>query len=149
MPKGLFDHINAVTKEQDPNYWDKLDDADKKTWSNWLIIRYMSMNPEWIELIAEIQPYIQEAPPRAVYKALIGVVPKGKTYLRYMKGKSVKDYDDWLIELIAKWYEVSTKHASEYLDILYESTSGKEEIKKIAEAYGTDTKLITKLKLKV
>jgi len=149
MPKGLFDHINAVTKEQDPNYWDKLDDADKKTWSNWLIIRYMSMNPEWIELIAEIQPYIQEAPPRAAYKALIGVVPKGKTYLRYMKGKSVKDYDDWLIELIAKWYEVSTKHASEYLDILYESTSGKEEIKKIAEAYGTDTKLITKLKLKV
>jgi hypothetical protein len=149
MAKGLFDHINAITKEQDPNYWEKLDDADKKTWSNWLIIRYMSMNPEWIELVAEIQPYIQEAPPRAVYKALIGVIPKGKTYLRYMKGKSVKDYDDWLIELVAKWYEVSTKHASEYLDILYENTSGREEIKKIAEAYGTDTKLITKLKLKV
>jgi len=83
MAKGLFDHINAITKDQDPKYWDKLDDADKKTWSNWLIIRYMSMNPDWIEMVAEIQPYIQEAPPKAVYKALIGIIPKGKSYLRY------------------------------------------------------------------
>ena len=109
----------------------------------------MSMNPEWVELIAEIQPYIQEAPPKAVYRALIGVIPKGKTYLRYMKGKSVKDYEEWIIQLVAKWYEVSTKEASEYLDILYESTTGREEIKRIAEAYGTDPKQITKLKLKV
>ena len=109
----------------------------------------MSMNPDWVEMIAEIQPYIQEAPPKAVYKALIGVIPKGKTYLRYMKGKSVKDYEQWIIDLVAKWYEVSTMHASEYLDILYESVEGREEIKRIAEAYGTDPKLITKLKLKV
>ena len=109
----------------------------------------MSMNPEWVELIAEIQPYIQEAPPKAVYRALIGVIPKGKTYLRYMKDKSVKDYEDWLIQLVAKWYEVSTKEASEYLDILYESKTGREEIKHIAEAYGTDPKQVTKLKLKL
>jgi hypothetical protein len=107
MAKGLFDHINAITKDQDPKYWDKLDDADKKTWSNWLIIRYMSMNPDWVEMVAEIQPYIQEAPPKAVYKALIGVIPKGKTYLRYMKGKSVKDYEQWIIDLVAKWFMVS------------------------------------------
>jgi len=66
-----------------------------------------------------------------------------------MKGKSVKDYEQWIIDLVAKWYEVSTKEASEYLDILYESVSGREEIKRIAEAYGTEPKLITKLKLKV
>jgi len=149
MAKGLFDHINAITKEQDPKYWDKLDDADKKTWSNWLIIRYMSMNPDWVEMIAEIQPYIQEAPPKAVYLALIGIIPKGKTYLRYMNAKSVRDYEDWIIELVAKWFLVSQKEASEYLDILYESTTGRQEIKRIAEAYGTDPKQITKLKLKV
>ena len=149
MAKGLFDHINAITKDQDPKYWDKLEDADKKTWSNWLIIRYMSMNPDWVEMVAEIQPYIQEAPPKAVYKALIGVIPKGKTYLRYMKGKSVKDYEQWIIDLVAKWFMVSSREASEYLDILYESTIGREEIKRIAEAYGTNPKEITKLKLKL
>jgi hypothetical protein len=107
------------------------------------------MNPDWVEMVAEIQPYIQEAPPKAVYKALIGVIPKGKTYLRYMKGKSVKDYEQWIIDLVAKWFMVSTREASEYLDILYESTAGREEIKRIAEAYGTNPKEITKLKLKV
>ena len=30
-PKGLFDHIKAITNEQDPKYWDKLDDSSKKT----------------------------------------------------------------------------------------------------------------------
>ena len=66
-----------------------------------------------------------------------------------MKGKSVKDYDQWIIDLVAKWFGISTNEASEYLDILYESTIGRAEIKQIAEAYGTDPKLITKLKLKV
>ena len=149
MAKGLFDHINAITKDQDPKYWDKLEDADKKTWSNWLIIRYMSMNPDWVEMIAEIQPYIQEAPPKAVYKALIGIIPKGKAYLKYMKGKSIKEHEDWIVELVGKWFEVSKREASEYLDILYENTTGKEEINRIAEAFGTDSKQITKLKLKV
>ena len=29
--KTLFDHLKAITQYQDPNYWEKLSDADKKT----------------------------------------------------------------------------------------------------------------------
>ena len=29
MAKSLFDHIKAVTKFQDPNYWDKLEDGEE------------------------------------------------------------------------------------------------------------------------
>ena len=25
-PKGLFDHIKAITNEQDPKYWDTLEE---------------------------------------------------------------------------------------------------------------------------
>jgi hypothetical protein len=39
--------------------------------------------------------------------------------------------------------------AEEYYLILHQTTSGKTHIKEIAEAYGTDPKQITKLKLKV
>jgi hypothetical protein len=35
MAKTLFNHLTAITSEQDPNYWDKLDDGDKKTFSNY------------------------------------------------------------------------------------------------------------------
>jgi hypothetical protein len=145
--KGLFDHIKAITNEQNPKYWDTLEESDKKTWSNYMIIRYMTMNPDWVELIAEIQPYLQEAPPKAVYKALIGLLPKSRTFLKYMKAASSENYEDWLVKLVAKFYEVSQTESEQYLKILYSTKSGKEHIKEIAEMYGTDPKIITKLKL--
>ena len=147
--KGLFDHIKAITQEQNPKYWESLDESDKKSWSNYMIIRYMTMNPEWIELIAEVQPYLQEAPPKAVYTALIGIIPKSRTFLKYMKAASSETYEQWVIDLVAKYYDVSILEAEDYLHILYKTNSGKLHIKQIAENYGTDTKIITKLKLGV
>jgi hypothetical protein len=149
MSKTLFDHINAITQDKDPKYWDKLDESDKKTWSNYMILRFLSMKPEWIELIADIQPYIQEAPPKAMYLALIGLIPKTRAFLKYMKPATSDKYEKWIIELVAKKYEVSLSEAEEYVNILYQTTAGKTHIKEIAEDYGTDPKQITKLKLKI
>ena len=87
MAKSLFDHIKAITSEQDPKYWDKLDESDRKTWSNYMVHRFLSMNPDWIEVLSEIQPYTQTLEPKQLYLALIGLLPKGKYYLKYIKGK--------------------------------------------------------------
>jgi len=147
--KTLFDHIKAVTNDQNPKYWESLDESDKKTWSNYMIIRFMTMNPDWVELISEVQPYLQEAPPKAVYKALIGVIPKSRAFLKYMKAASSETYEQWVVDLVAKYYGVSLMEAEDYLHILYKSHTGKLHIKEIAESFGTDTKSITKLKLGV
>ena len=149
MAKTLFDHLNAICDKKDPKYWDTLDESDKKTWSNYMILRFLSMKPEWIELIADIQPYLQEAPPKATYLALIGLIPKTRAFLKYMKPASADKYENWVIELVAKKYEVSLDEAEDYTHILYQTNSGKSHIKQIAEDYGTDTKQITKLKLKL
>lgn len=149
MAKTLFDHINAITQDKNPKYWDMLEDSDKKTWSNYMIIRFLSMKPEWIEFIADIQPAIQNAPPKAMYLALIGLVPKSRAFLKYMKPASAEKYEGWVIELVARYYEVSKSEAEDYVHILYQTTAGKQHVKEIAEAYGTDPKQITKLKLKV
>jgi len=50
---------------------------------------------------------------------------------------------------VAKKYEVSLTESEDYVHILYQTTSGKNHIKQIAEDYGTDPKQITKLKLKI
>ena len=55
--RTLFDHITNITSVQNPKYWDTLDVDSKKTWSNYMIHRFLSMNPEWIEVLSEIQPY--------------------------------------------------------------------------------------------
>ena len=148
-PKSLFDHIKEITNIQTPDYWEKLEEADKKSWSNYMIIRYMTMNPEWVELIAEVQPYLQEAPPKAVYKALIGIIPKSRAWLKYQKAVASETFESWLVDLTAKHYQISISEAEDALHILHKTNAGKVQIKEIAENFGTDPKMITKLKLGV
>ena len=147
--KTLFDHITNVTSVQSLTYWDRLEDADKKTWSNYMVHRFLSMNPDWIEILSEIQPYTQTLEPKQLYLALIGILPKGRHYLRYVKGKKDQKYEEWLLDLLKIDYECSKRQATEYLEILYATREGREQIKYICEKYGTDKKQIKKLKLKV
>ena len=149
MSKTLFDHIKAVTQFQDPNYWDKLEESDKKTWSNYMIHRFLSMNSDWIEVLSEIQPYTQTLEPKQLYLLLIGLLPKGRHYLKYTKGKKVNKYEDWLVDLLKEDFMCSLKEAEEYCEILHSTREGRENIKYICERYGIDKKQITKLKLKV
>jgi len=147
--KSLFDHIKAVTQFQDPNYWDTLDDGDKKTWSNYMVHRFLSMNPDWIEVLSEIQPYTQTLEPKQLYLALIGLIPKGRYFLKYTKGKKENKFESWLIDLIKQDFLCSTKEAEDYCEILYSTREGRENIKYICDRYGVDKKSITKLKLKI
>jgi hypothetical protein len=149
MAKSLFDHIKMITNTQDPNYWEKLDESDRKTWSNYMVFRFLSMNTDWIDLIAAIQPYVQSLPPQTLYKTLIDLIPKGRHFLKYVKGSKSNNYEGWLVELIVKEFQCSTKEADEYLDILHATRNGREEIKNLCERYGIEQKQIKKLKLKV
>lgn len=149
MAKSLFDHIKAVTTEQNPKYWDTLEESDKKSWSNYMVHRFLSMNPDWIEVLSEIQPYTQTLEPKQLYLALIGLIPKGRYFLKYTKGKKDDKYETWLVDLIKQDFTCSKKEAEEYCEILYSTREGRENIKYICEKYGIEKKQITKLKLKV
>jgi hypothetical protein len=147
--KKLFDHLNAITAEQDPSYFNKLTEEDIKSWSNFMINRFLSMKPEWVELIATLLPLSQTLEPEQMYKLYINVLPKGKQYLKYTKGKSEDKYEEFIVELIKKEYLCSERQAVEYLEVLYATREGRENVKFICEKYGIDKKQITKLKLKI
>jgi len=51
MSKSLFDHIKQITNVQNPMYWESLDDGDKKTWSNYMVHRFLSMKSEWLVVV--------------------------------------------------------------------------------------------------
>jgi hypothetical protein len=147
--KKLFDHINAITSEQDPKYFDKLTEEDLKSWSNFMINRFLSMKPEWVELVATLLPLTQTLQPKEMYKLYISVIPKGKHYLKYIKGKGDEKYEEFIIELLKKEYDCSERQAVEYIEVLYASREGREYMKYVSEKYGIDKKQITKLKLKI
>lgn len=149
MAVGLFDHIKQITSVQNPKYWDTLEDDDKKTFSNYMVHRFLSMNPDWIEVLSEIQPYTQTLEPRHLYLLLIGILPKGKYYLKYIKGKKTDKYESFLIDLVRQDFQCSSRQAEEYVEILYASKEGRENILYICTKYGIEKKQITKLKLKL
>ena len=150
MAKTLFDHINAITKDKKKDYWESLEDGDKKTWSNYMILRFLSMNADWIEFISEVQPLVQELPPKQFYQVMADTLPTGRYFLKYMKPtKKDEKIEDWIVQLVSKFYEVPLKEAEEYMEILLKTKEGNQKILEIAEAYGSDPKDIKKLKLKV
>jgi hypothetical protein len=89
-PKGLFDHINHVREKQDVDYFDKISDADKKSWSNFMVCRFLSMQPELIDTLNHVQKYGGVLSPKEFYKVLIAFVPKRKAFYPYIKSKSEK-----------------------------------------------------------
>lgn len=114
-----------------------------------MVLRFLSMEPEYTELISDLQPVVQTLEPELLYQVLIGLIPKKRVYLKYIKGKKDDKYEPWLLEYVIHHFECSSQQANDYLDILYSTESGRMAIKRLCEMYGTDPKKIEKLKLKV
>ena len=55
--KSLFDHIKQITDVQNPNYWDDISDDDKKSRSDYMVNRFLSMKMDWVGFVNEVQQY--------------------------------------------------------------------------------------------
>lgn len=143
MAKTLFDHINEIYQSQKKDYFQNLDDGEKRTYSNYMVNRFLSMNIHQLPLVNEIQKY--NLPSEMHYLFYATTIPRGKQYNKYVKSKSESKYETWLVELVAKHYEVSQTEAVTYLDIYYDRD--KEGLRKLCEKYGVDPKTIKKAKL--
>ena len=143
--KSLFDHVNQVTSVQNPNYWEDISDEDKKTWSNYMVNRFLSMKSDWIELVNEVQKYTLE--PKELYKVYTSILPKKKQWLRYIKGDKKMDYPKWVYEIVAKDMQVSMREAVSAVEVYAISTGGQSELADILLKYGTEDKEIRKLGL--
>ena len=83
--RELFDHIKWITEKQTKDYWDTLNDTERKRWSNYMINRFLSMKADWISFVNEVQQY--NVKPKDLYRLYIDMLPKGKQWLRYVKRK--------------------------------------------------------------
>jgi len=145
--RGLFDHIREVTAIQKVDYFDTLSVDDKKSWSNYMVNRFLSMKIEWVELVNELQKYKLE--PKELYKLYINILPKGKQWLKYTKGRNDMDYPQWLINIVTNDMEVSKQEAKEAIDMYYLTEGGMAELGQLARKWGIEPKKIEKAGLNV
>lgn len=136
MSKTLFDHLNALTYNKEVK-WKHLTDADRKTFSVYMINRYLSMNIDWIEYVAQLQTLTYDMEPEYVYKLYQDFLPKKKIFLKYLKSKSDKKPNKNIIDYIKQYFECSEDEAVEYLEILT-----KDQIIEIIKKFGIDDKEI-------
>ena len=141
--KGLFDHVDAIYTNQKPDYFTSLSDADKKSYNNYMVNKFLSMNPHQLPFVNELQKYTIS--PELHYAFFSRVIPRGKQFNKYIKGKKENDYETWLVDLVREHYTVSSTEAAEYLDIFYKHDKG--ELRKLCQMYGKTDKELKKVKL--
>ena len=134
MAKSLFDHIKQITDVQNPNYWDEISDEDKKSWSNYMVNRFLSMKMDWIDIVNEVQKYNLE--PEIVYKLYTNIFPKGRQWLRYIKGDKKMKYPKWVYEIVSKHLQCSMREASDAVEMYDISHGGQSELVDILIKYG-------------
>jgi len=131
--KTLFDHIKMITQVQDPKYWGTLTDGDKKTWSSYMVHRFLSMNPDWAGIVNYAQTL--DVSPKLMYAFYIDVLPKSRTWLKYIKGKKSIIYSSDLIDLLCKYFELGKSDVHAYIALM-----DKTEVERIVSLYGLDDK---------
>jgi hypothetical protein len=121
--------------------WNDFTEDEQKKFSPFIINRWLSMDIEFIEIVNYFQKYsIGQLKPKEVYKWYCDILPKGKRFNKYIKGKKLKKYDEWLIKLLCKHFECSKLQVREYIELI-----DKQELKDILAMYGTDKKQIKKV----
>ena len=135
----IFDWINQmlVTKK----HWNEFTEDEQKKFSPFIINRWLSMDKDFLEIVNVFQKYaIGTLEPREVYKWYCDILPKGKRFNKYIKGKLDKKFNKELIEIISTYFECSKLEVKDYLELM-----SKSELVKILEMYGKDKKTIKRL----
>jgi len=141
IPKalGLFDHVNHIRKVQSPDYYDKLSDADKKSFNHFMLLRFLSMDRSSIDSISSIAKYQSDIPSRNFYTLCTAVTNQSSAYFPYVKSNS-KGFASDLLNLVSKRFEVSKSEAKEYCHLYMKDENGVIELKSICKSYGLTDK---------
>jgi hypothetical protein len=134
--KTVWDWITEInSKKTNPNHFTS---SDWDKFNAYTIHRVMSMNPNFLEIVNEIQiiPYSNKKQIYEIYREFIPINNKWNKYIK----SSIKESNKELIEYLKIYFEVSSKEIKEYLNFL-----DKNEIFSILESFGLNKKEIKKI----
>lgn len=113
----IFDWLKEITYNK--SKWESFTEEDKKSFEPYMIHRFLSMNPEYIEFVNLVQtfPYSDK---EKIYSIYLYMIPKNNMFFKYIKSSKKKKQES-LLKHIANYFECSFGEAEEYIDILRES----------------------------
>ena len=134
--KNVFDWLKEINSTK--SHPDTFTNQDWDIWNSYMVHRFLSMNPDYIELVNEVQAF----PPsnkKQIYSIYREYIPKNNKWSKYVKSSS-KEFDKDLILQLKKHFNVSVREIKDYLKIL-----DKKEVQSILNKQGLEEKEIKKL----
>ncbi len=133
--KSVFDWVKELSYDKEP--WSTFSNEDHNLFSNCMVNKIVSMNPNYIELVAEIQEV--QISKEKLYQFYCQTLPKQKFFNKYIK-PSKAIYSSEVISILASFYQISTREVIDYchiitkqdvIDILLQTGMQDKEIKKL------------------
>jgi hypothetical protein len=133
---AIFDWLKEITYNKSP--WNSFTEEDRESFNPYLIHRFLSMNPDYVDFVNTVQiiPYTNK---ERVYNIYLYTIPKKDMFLKYIKSTRTKTKEE-LLNHLASYYECSLREADEYYHMHHSDT-----IKSILKKKGIDDKEIKKL----
>ncbi len=123
----LFDIINDIKWHKKGNLLDN--EEYEAVFNNFIVMRMLAQNAEICEMVNLVNEYQQILTKKQLYKLLIDLVPKIKSFEGFTKSNTLEDDEN--IKYVSMFYECSLKEAREYIVVL-----GKEWAKEIRNRFG-------------
>lgn len=134
--ENIFDWLKEVNTKKTPT--NDFTDKDWEVWNSYMVHRFLSMNPDFIEIVNETQ-VLPPTSKKQIYSIYKEYIPKNNKWSKYIKSSNKESNKD-LMEYLKSYFKVSTREIKDYLKIL-----DKKEIQSILTQQGLEEKEIKKL----
>lgn len=134
---SIFDFIKAIIDTK-PS-WESFTPDQQKQFNSFMIHKFLSMNPKYIEIVNYIQG-LNIKSTKQLYEVYRFMIPQSKnTYSPYIKS-TVKKSSPEAAKHVSEYFECSVAEAEEYI-----SLTDKKWLENILNEKGIDDKEIKKL----
>lgn len=134
--KNIWDWLKQINSvKADPS---SFSDKDWELWNSYMIHRFMSMNPDYLELVNEAQRIMPQNK-KEIYNIYREYIPKNNKWNKYVKS-NIKKRNNELLDHLSNYWECSKTEVKEYMEFL-----GNDEIVRILTSIGLDKKETTKI----
>ena len=131
----IFDWLNEISYNK--RSWSSFNSEDRESFNPYMINRFISMKETYIDFVNTIQKYSIDK--EILYNFYCEIVPKRKTFFRYIKPKKSK-FNSELITILSKYFKVSKREIRDSYYLI-----GKDYSQNILQNIGMDDKQIKKL----
>ena len=112
--KNVFDWLKAINSTKPPV--ESFTDKDWEVWNSYMVHRFLSMDPNYIDLVNEVQKSLPQNK-KEIYSIYKEFIPKNNKWNKYIKS-TVKQPNTDLVNHIKNNFQCSSKEAKEYISIL-------------------------------